>query len=243
MIENVDFNTSTIDKSWQSTISQGLTAMEQSYLRELAINTDWLPGNNAIFNAFSLPANEVNYVLFGESPYPRSESANGYAFWDKAVNNIWSEKGLSREINRATSLRNFIKMLLVADGALSAENTSQQAIAQLDKHCYISHIDQLFGNMQRHGILLLNASPVLSNNRVNKEAKYWQPFISTVLQTLEKSKQSITLILFGKVAELIQSLPESHHFSCFYAEHPYNLSFIKNPDVINFFKSLNLLRE
>ena len=45
--------------------------------------------------------------------------ANGYAFWDAAVNELWSDNGLSKAVNRATSLRNFIKMLLVTEGALS----------------------------------------------------------------------------------------------------------------------------
>ena len=84
-----------------------------------------------------------------------------------------------------------------------------QRLRPLDKKSYISHIDQLFGNMQSRGILLLNAGLVLGEHNVNKEAKYWQPFMSNVLKTLASNNQAITLILFGKVAKLIESLPES----------------------------------
>ena len=44
----------------------------------------------------------MRYVLFGESPYPRAQSANGYAFWDAAANSLWAEEGgLHQLLNRA----------------------------------------------------------------------------------------------------------------------------------------------
>lgn len=74
------FNTKNIDPSWQECLQLGLEKMDKKYLDSLAQSSDWLPGPENIFNAFSLPLDNVNYVLFGESPYPRRESANGYAF-------------------------------------------------------------------------------------------------------------------------------------------------------------------
>ena len=59
---------------------------------------------------------QVNYVLFGES-LPRRASANGYAFWDAAVK-IMVSFGNSKTVNRATSLLNILKMLLIAEGCL-----------------------------------------------------------------------------------------------------------------------------
>src|SRR5262245_7286900 len=107
--------------------------MDSSYISSLARSSNWLPGPNSIFNAFSLPLDHVNYVLFGESPYPRQESANGYAFWDASVNELWSATGLSKKVNRATSMRNILKMLLIAEGLLDKQQTSQEAIARIDK--------------------------------------------------------------------------------------------------------------
>jgi len=60
---------------------------------------------------------------------------------------------------------------------------------------------------------------------------------------MSQARPNTTLILFGRVAETINSLPGAQEFKRFYAEHPYNLSFITNPQVLDFFRPLNLLRK
>src|SRR3990167_11287507 len=104
-----------VHPSWKACLQRGLAKMSASYLANLQQKENWLPGPNKIFNGFSLPLHSVKYILFGESPYPRFESANGFAFWDASVKELWSISGLSKKVNRATSLRNIIKMLLVAE--------------------------------------------------------------------------------------------------------------------------------
>ena len=104
------------DTSWRSTLLAGLEAMTQkdsAYLPELVKDT-YLPTEGRVFAAFAQPLDRVRYVLVGEGPYPRPESATGFCFMDGAVEALWSENGLSKPVNRATSLRNFMKMLLVA---------------------------------------------------------------------------------------------------------------------------------
>src|SRR5476649_135262 len=132
------FNLDSVDPSWQACLNQALAKMDPDYLAQLYHNSAWLPGHEKIMNAFTLPVNKIKYILLGESPYPRAKSANGYAFWDAAVTDLWSETGLSKPVNRATSLRNFIKMLFIAAGMLDANHTTQPDIAQLDK----SHLIQ-----------------------------------------------------------------------------------------------------
>jgi len=236
------FNTSHTHESWASLLQHACAELDPDYLESLS-NSDWLPGPDKIFNAFSLPLPKVRCILFGESPYPRKESANGYCFWDARVGSIWSEKGLSTEVNRATSLRNIVKMLLVAEKALSPLNTSQDAIAKLDKSAYVNTLSELFENLQGHGILLLNASLVLSNDKVQKDAKAWQPFMAKLLQEMTLENHSIKLILLGKVAHDIDKIYPAHQEQKFYAEHPYNISFINNQNVINLFGPMHLLRK
>ncbi|SRR5579883_238797 len=236
------FNLNCIHSSWRDCIEDALKKMDKTYLETLQKN-NWLPGSEKIFSAFSLPMEKVNYVLFGESPYPREHSANGFAFWDANVKSIWSNDGLSKEVNRATSLRNMIKMLLVAKGLLDPKHTSQQHIAALNKHHLIQTNDELFKNLINHGFLLLNASLVLQDTPVKKDALAWQPFIKHVLEQLFKKNPTIQLILFGKIAIAIDALVDHFEIKRLYAEHPYNLSFIQNPEVIDFFKPLNLLEK
>jgi len=241
MLSTCHFNFEAVDSSWLPCLKEALSKIDSNYLEKLCQTDHWLPGSEKIFNAFSLPVKQVNYVLFGESPYPRAKSANGFAFWDAAVKDIWSTTGLSKEVNRATSLRNIIKMLLVAEGLLQPDQTSQQHIAQLDKHLLVQTNQEFFNNFLRQGFLLLNATPVLQPNQVKKDALIWQPFIKHVLNYLLQKNPDITLILFGQIANTIDSLLDLSQVKKLYAEHPYNISFINNTKVIGFFRPLHLL--
>jgi uracil-DNA glycosylase len=236
------FNLTATHPSWHACLTRGLAKIDQRYLQELSSSTTWLPGSKKIFNAFSQPLENVNYVLFGESPYPRSESANGYAFWDAAVHELWSPTGLSKKINRATSMRNIIKMLLIADDALTANDTSQEAIARINKQSYIQTNDAFFKNLLKHGFLLLNTTPVLQSGPPQKDARAWHPFTIEILDCLLQKKPDVTLILFGRIASVLEDFIPTTHVNKLLSEHPYNVSFINNEKVLEFFKPLKLLR-
>lgn len=237
------FNFDAVDPSWHSCLKKALDKMDMEYLNHLYSSPHWLPRHAKIFNAFSLPVDKVNYILFGESPYPRAESANGYAFWDEAVTHLWSETGLSKQVNRATSLRNIIKMLLVAEGFLYPNHTTQPDIAKVDKTDLITTNHELFTNFLNHGFLLLNATLVLQPTQVRKDAIAWQPFIKYILDFLLNERPNIQLILFGNIANIIDTLIDNNNINKLYSEHPYNLSFIHNQKVIDFFKQLHLLHK
>jgi uracil-DNA glycosylase len=230
-----------IHQSWQEAIKSALLRVDPGYLKALSAQSAWLPGSEKLFNAFSLPKSQVKVILLGESPYPRQESANGYAFWDAAVDALWSETGLSKTVNCAISLRNFIKMLLVADKLLKPEDTGQPAIQALDKTALIQTNQELFGNLLGNGFLLLNTSLVFRPGYVKEDAKAWQPFIETILTELIPQKP--LLLLLGRVAETLSQLNVSSVLQKIIAPHPYNLSFIQDPQIINFFRPLTLLRK
>ncbi len=236
------FNLKIVHPSWHECLQQGLERLDTEYIEELATSKDWLPGADKIFNAFSLPLDKVNYVLFGESPYPRRESANGYAFWDQAVTELWSEKGMSKQVNRATSMRNIMKMLLITEGLLPENNCSQESIAALDKQLLIKTNTELFQRLLDHGFLLLNATPVLQETgKPHKDAKAWQAFVAALLQCLAKERPGVTFILLGNIANTIDKLFTSNKVQRLYAEHPYNISFITNSTVQKFFAPFHLL--
>lgn len=236
------FNLHIVHPSWQHCVKEGLTKIDAHYCEHLSHSKDWLPGPEKIFNAFSIPVHDVNYVLFGESPYPRHESANGYAFWDAAVKELWSDYGLSKKVNRATSLRNLIKMLLLAEECLDKEHVSQEAIAAMNKNHLIKTNEELFAHFIQHGFLLLNTTLVLQKHARQKDARAWQPFLQTILTFLLNNRPHTQFILLGRIAKTIDPLIQSPSQKL-YAEHPYNHSFIVNPKVVSFFKPLHLLRK
>ncbi len=230
-----------VHPSFKPMLAECIKTITPDYITSLKNNRDWLPGEKNIFNAFSIPFDRIKYILLGESPYPRAASAIGYAFWDGAVDTIWSEKGLSKAVNRATSLRNFIKMLLLVNQDLTKDNLTQAAIAETDKTYKVKTLSQLFENMLAEGFLLLNASLVLSQMPVKQEAKIWYPFVARLLENLALRHQPTKLLLFGKVASQFSSLGQRLNYEIISAQHPYNLAFIHDKQVQRLFKPLDLL--
>jgi uracil-DNA glycosylase len=221
--------------SWHQDLNLACQLLDKEYQAYLSKDVAWLPGLDKLLAAFSMPKKDVRYVLIGESPYPRLESANGYAFWDAAIKTIWTDSGMHTKVNRATSLRNIFKMLLIARGDLG-DDLSQGAIANINKSDLIQNLDQFFINLQNNGVLLLNATLVYSPKLVTQHAKAWRPFILSILKSLDKN--SVKLILWGKIAEQFQDCGLN---IALIAEHPYNNSFIRNQEVQTFFKPWDLL--
>lgn len=240
------------DASWRPILLQGLQAMaaaDPAYLPALALD-DYLPTELRLFAAFQLPLPQVRYVLVGEGPYPRAESATGVCFMDGAVGSLWSGDeggGLSKPVNKATSLRNFMKMLLVADGQLAADNTAGAALAEAAARARSGGAIQTLADMQRkltaQGFLLLNASLVFRPHVAPaKDAKAWLPFFETVMAGLAAAARSApTMVLWGKIAGQLNRLPVLRAFPQIVAEHPYNLSFIGNGDMHALFGPMRLL--
>ena len=226
-----------VHSEWAPIIERALHTLSDDYRQNLLTTNDWTPGKHKVFAAFSEPLSAVRTLLIGESPYPRMESANGYAFWDANVQDLWSETGLSKAVNRATSLRNLMKMLLFARGDLG-DDFSQPAIAAVDKSKFHQRASSFFNGLMANGFLLLNATPVYRANEIKYHAKLWQAFMLTILDALLEYNPSISLILLGRIALRV---PGCDRFECLIAEHPYNVSFITNPRVVEFFKPLDLL--
>ena len=230
-----------VHSSWSSSVEKALCSLNPPYRDYLENDKDFFPDRENYLNAFrTLPKDSVRYILFGQDPYPRVESATGYAFIDGKVKNIFSDNGLSKEVNRATSLRNFIKMLLVASGDLTPDDTSQPAISKIDKSDMIDSIEELRSNLEKNGVLLLNTALVFSSK---EESRYhigqWKPFVEALLSEL--GEQSPKLILFGNHAKDIKKLSNTSIFEAIELEHPYNHSFIHNEQAHDLFGPMNLL--
>lgn len=235
-------NADKVDVSWLPILQDCLAQMNLEYRQYYAKDKNWLPGIQRCFNAFSLPFDKVRYILLGESPYPRSISANGYAFWDAAVGELWSEKGLSVWVNKATSLRNLMKLLISVECSLSS--IQQASIAELDKRTWVQTASALFGNFLEAGFLLLNATLIFDDKKVAYHVQQWLPFMQRLLTHLaEKQFFPIQLLLFGKQANLLGQAFSTRLFPTVCAEHPYNVSFIQNQQVRDFFAPLHLLRQ
>ncbi len=232
-----------VDPAWETILLPALEALDASYREFVMAGEGYIPAPDRLLAAFStLKPENVRYILFGQDPYPRPESAIGYAFIDGRVERIFSPTGLDSRINRATSLRNFVKMALVADGRLDAEDTSQAAIATLDKSDLIDTMDALRCNFEHNGVLLLNAALLFTHKEDSKRhIKAWQGFVETLLQGM--TAWDPTLILFGTHARAIEKLHAAGGMKKIALEHPYNTTFITNPDAYRLFGPMALFKK
>jgi len=236
-----------VHDDWRPLLIDALGTLEHDYLQALIHDDSWLPGIDMLLAAFRRDRGGLRYLLIGESPYPRRESANGIAFYDAAVGSLWSEQGLSKAVNRATSLRNIVKTALLAEGHLHKDGDgkiSQQSIAAIDRRDLVETLGELFENLQRAGFLMLNATPVLHPQRKPVvEARYWQAFVESLLALIaQQAPRQLTLLLWGKIAKLIEAMPASANYRKLVCEHPYNISFIDNPDMLGLFAELSILQ-
>lgn len=237
-----------VHDDWREILQAALTSLQPDYVDSLLRDDNWLPGGDRLLAAFRRDRANLRYLLIGESPYPRAESANGIAFYDAAVGELWSDRGLSKAVNRATSLRNIVKTALLAEGHIRRDadgKLTQEAIARLDKRTLIQSLPELFDNLENAGFLMLNATPVLHPQRKPAvEARYWTDFLEQLLALIaQQSPQRITLLLWGKIAQLVEAMPASENYARLVSEHPYNLSFIDNPDMLQLFAALGVMQK
>ncbi len=232
-----------IDKSWERLLSEAYDKLDKEYRDFLEQDGGYFPSQAEYLNAFkTLPRYQVKYILFGQDPYPRKESAKGYAFIDAKVESIFSDTGLSKEVNRATSLRNFVKMALLARGDLQQGDLSQDAISRVDKARLITSIDELRVNFEKNGVLLLNTALIFTDKKSStKHVRSWRPFIQSLLVALEEENPK--LILFGTHAKELKKRLSLESFETIELEHPYNHTFISNEKALNLFGSMNLLEK
>ncbi len=233
MIEN-------IDPSWKQVVKSAFESFDKEYLNYLKTDENYFPDSKNFLNAFkTLPLHKTKYILFGQDPYPRKESAIGYAFIDGKVDSIFCENGLTKEVNRATSLRNFMKMLLLCEGKLK-DDFSKEALSKIETSNYIQNIHQLRENFENNGVLLLNMALVFSSKEESKKhLKEWKGFVARFLHEIKGL--NIELILFGKIAEDLKKVEEGKSFKKHILPHPYNLSFITDQNVHRLFAPMNLL--
>jgi len=66
-----------VHEQWKDILIDALQLVDTDYLEGLEQSNDWLPGIDQLFSAFRRDRHNLRYILIGESPYPRAESANG----------------------------------------------------------------------------------------------------------------------------------------------------------------------
>jgi uracil-DNA glycosylase len=96
-------------------------------------------------------------------------------------------------------------------------------------------------NFEKNGVLLLNMALIFTTKEESKKhVKAWHAFVVALLSQVQDKK--IALILFGKMAEVLEKIPEAKSFQKVTMPHPYNIGFITDARAQKLFKPMHLLR-
>lgn len=229
----------------RDSLNQVLETLPERKVKEMNIilqDKTLIPKKEKIFNGYNISVEDLKFIIVGESPYPREESATGHAFIDGGVKNIWSSEGLSKEVNKATSLRNLFKTALVADGFTIPEKTRKQDIKKIENKIFVQTMTDLHRNLNNNGVALLNMCLSLRGGKVNaSDVLLWENIMDRFLLNIVIKNPNVILVLWGNIAKRVKKLNSFSYFQYIESEHPYNNSFIDNKKMQHFLKEINFL--
>ncbi|MGN0177239.1 MAG: uracil-DNA glycosylase [Methanobrevibacter sp.] len=163
-----------------------------------------------VFNAFKLtPLSNVKVVILGQDPYHEEGQAHGLSFSTPE----------GRPIPR--SLKNIFK-----------EISSEYSYSIPESGC--------LEKWAKQGVFLLNTVLTVEKGNANSHSKCgWQTFTDNVINILNKQKQPIVFLLWGKQAEKKKELITNHNHLVLITSHPSPFSARRGFFGCNHFKLAN----
>ncbi|MDJ0382002.1 ADP-ribosyltransferase domain-containing protein [Streptomyces sp. G-G2] len=125
-------------------------------------------------------------VVFGQNPYPRSESATGIAMFDNTFND-WKDS----QFGRVVSIRCLIKAAAMWKYGI-AKKTPIADVRALLKERDTVQPPEWFQAMLTQGVLLLNASLTASGDGAmgaDRHTAFWRPVAERIVEEILKAKQ------------------------------------------------------
>ncbi len=178
---------------------------KQKYFLELSDFVDYsykimpnkiLPEKQLIFNSLNSCAfNKVKVVILGQDPYPTKGHANGLSF------------SVSKEVSPIPKSLNNIFKELTNDLSISGFTSG-------DLQTWASQ-----------GVLLLNSVLTVEEGHANSHSgKGWEIFTDSIIKILNKQKQQVVYILWGKKAQLKSTMINQNNNLILRSSHPSPLS-------------------
>ena len=166
-----------IEASWKTRLAGQFAAPHMKtlsrFLRdEKAAGKRIYPPGGQIFRAFELtPFDNVKVVILGQDPYHGAGQAHGLSF------------SVAHGVMPPPSLQNIYKELQADLGLAHPGHGNLE-------------------NWARQGVLLLNACLTVQDGRAGShQGKGWEPFTDAVIAALNRERQNLVFILWGRKAE------------------------------------------
>ena len=165
------------------------------FVKEEYNTTQVFPPADDIFNAFHLtPLSQVKVVIIGQDPYHNVGQAHGLCF------------SVKPDVEIPPSLVNIYQEL------------------HDDLGCYIPNNGYLV-KWAKQGILMLNTVLTVRAHMANSHnGKGWEEFTDAAIRALDKQDRPIVFILWGKPAQMKESMLNNPNHLILKAPHPSPLS-------------------
>ena len=152
-----------------------------------------MPEYKNIFRAFHLcPYNNLKIIFLGQDPYPQRGVATGVLFGNKM-----DTKELSP----------------------SLEIIKEACIDYTVPHSPII-FDVTLESWAKQGILMLNSSLTVQENKPGSHSLIWRPFVSKLLQNCSTRETGLVYVLFGKEAQSFKPYINSKYNDIIEVKHP-----------------------
>lgn len=148
--------------------------MIMSRLKQLYGQVPICPHFKDVFKAFELcPYNELKVVVLGQDPYPQKDVATGLAFANK--------KGTDK----------------LSPSLEVIKNSFQSLQNQKDSTNFAPDLE----SWAKQGVLLLNSSLTVEQNKPGSHFHIWKRFIASFLKNLSEANPGLIYVLMGTQAE------------------------------------------
>lgn len=169
-----------------------------------------VPVREMTFQALkSTTPRDVRVVIFGQSPYPRVESATGIAMFDADLSS-WD----SSRFGSIVSMRCIVKAAAMSKFGVSG-TTDVAALRKLLRDKKIVSPHELFSSLLAQGVLLLNACLTLSTDdaiTLKDHTAFWQPVVEHIVRTIlcarRKGDPGVVFAWWGTKAAALRKMVE-----------------------------------
>lgn len=153
-----------------------------------------MPAYKDVFKAFHLcPYNKLKIVFLGQDPYPQRGIATGVLFANKEGTTKLSP---------------------------SLEVIKEACIDYTIPHYSPIKFDITLESWAKQGILMLNSSLTVQENKPGSHSLIWRPFVSKLLQNCSEKETGLVYVLFGRDAQSFKHCINSKYNDIIQVPHP-----------------------
>lgn len=168
------------------------------------------PNKGDVFKVFNLcEYKNLRVIILGQEPYPQSDVANGIMF------------GTNKKIFTPT-------LKVITESLINPEKVEYESY----------FIDTSLESWLNQGVLLLNSSLTVEENKIGTHTMLWRNFISSFISKVSESNPGLVFILLGNQAKTFKPYI---HKNCYVLLEQHPLHFVrtnsKMPDTV--FKEAN----